>query len=91
VVPLDTHGIYAKGNMASISPIVMIKISHIPGKLENVYISADYSLEEIQIYTELFKEFHDVFSWLHEKMPGIDPHIIEHEIKTHPDAKPIWK
>jgi hypothetical protein len=33
VAPLDTHGIYAKGNMASISPTVMIDISLIPGKI----------------------------------------------------------
>ena len=22
-------------------------------------------------------------------MPGIDPHIVEHEIKTYPNAKPV--
>jgi hypothetical protein len=22
-------------------------------------------------------------------MPGIDPHIVEHEIRTYPDAKPV--
>jgi hypothetical protein len=43
VVPFDTHGIYAQGNMASISPTVMINISCIPGKVENVYIDADCS------------------------------------------------
>jgi hypothetical protein len=57
VVPLDTHDIYAEGNMVSISPTVTIDISRIPGKIENVYIGADCSPEEIQIYTELFKEF----------------------------------
>jgi len=36
VVPLDTHGIYAEGNMVNISPIVMIDISRIPGKIENI-------------------------------------------------------
>ena len=55
VVPLDMHDIYAKGNMVSISPTIMIDISHIPGKVENVYIDADYLPEEIMIYTELFK------------------------------------
>ena len=24
-------------------------------------------------------------------MPGIDPLIIEHEIKTYPNAKPVWQ
>jgi hypothetical protein len=33
VVPLDTHGIYAEGNMASISPTVSIDVSCNPGKL----------------------------------------------------------
>jgi hypothetical protein len=49
IVPLDTHGIYAEANMAIISPTVMIDISHIPGKIENVYIDANFSLEQIII------------------------------------------
>jgi hypothetical protein len=43
MVPLYMHGIYFEGNMASISPTVMIEISRIPGKIENVYIDADCS------------------------------------------------
>jgi hypothetical protein len=49
----------------------------------------DFSPEEIQIYMVLFKEFHDVFSYSYEEMPGIDPKIVEHEITTYPDAKPV--
>jgi hypothetical protein len=52
VVPLDTHGIYVEGNMASISPTITIDISHIPGKVENVYIANCFS-EEILIYTKI--------------------------------------
>jgi hypothetical protein len=51
VVPLDTHDIYAEGNMASISPTITIDISRIPSKIENVYISSDCSPEVIFIYT----------------------------------------
>jgi hypothetical protein len=72
IVPLNTHIIYAEGNMASISPTVMINISRIPGKVENVYIDADCFPEEILIYTELFKEFCDVFAWSYEEMSRID-------------------
>jgi hypothetical protein len=89
VVPLDTHGVYAEGNMENISPTITIDISRIPGKIENVYIGADCSPEEIQIYTDLFKEFCDVFAWSYEEMPGIDPSIVEHEIKTYLDARPV--
>jgi hypothetical protein len=62
VVPLDTHKIYAEGNMASISPTIQIDISRTPGKVENVNIGADCFLEEIMIYIELFKEFRDLFT-----------------------------
>jgi hypothetical protein len=59
--------------------------------MENVFIGSDFSPGEIQIYTDLFKEFHNVFSWSYEEIPGIDPKIVEHEITTYPDAKPVWK
>jgi hypothetical protein len=55
--------------------------------VENVFVRADFSPEEIQIYTNLFKEFRDVFSWSYEEMSGIDLKIVEHEIITYPDAK----
>jgi hypothetical protein len=43
VVPLDTHDIYAEGNMARIYPTVMIDISRTSGKVENVNIGANCS------------------------------------------------
>jgi hypothetical protein len=57
VVPLDTCDIYVEGNMVIIYPTITIDISRTPGKVENINIGADCSLEEISIYTELFKEF----------------------------------
>ena len=87
--PLPREGIFAEGNMANISTIVPINISANPNIVENVHIDANCSLEEIAIYTTLFKEFHDVFSWSYEQMQGIDPSIVEHEIRTYPHARPI--
>jgi hypothetical protein len=57
--------------------------------VENFFIGADCSPGEIQIYTDLFKEFCDVFAWSYKEMPGIDPKIVEHEITTYLDAKPV--
>jgi hypothetical protein len=76
-----------EGNMETIAQMIPIDISRILGIVENIFIGADCSPEEIQIYTDLFKEFRDVFSWSYKEMPGIDPRIIEHEITTYPDAK----
>ena len=57
-----------------------------------MYILVQTALQkEIAIYTALFKKFRDVFSWSYEEMPTIDPSIVEHEIRTYLDAKPVQK
>ena len=66
MVPLSSHGQMAKGNMANLSPMIPINISHDLGKIENVYIGACCSLDEIKDYIELFKEFCDIFTWSYE-------------------------
>ena len=43
------------------------------------------------IYTELFKEFRDVFAWSYEEILGINPRIVEHENKTYLDDKTVGK
>jgi hypothetical protein len=50
-----------KGNMETITEMIPIDISRTPGIMENVFVGADCSPEEIQIYTDLFKEFHATF------------------------------
>ena len=85
--PVSTHDVFAEGNMSNISKTIPINISKTPGKIENVLIGADCSPDEIELYTTLFKEFRDVFAWSYEEMPGIDPRIVKHEIKTYPDAR----
>ena len=87
--PLPREGIFVEGNMANISTTIPINISANPNVVENVHISVNCSPEEITIYTALFKEFHNLFSWSYEEMPGIDPSIVEHKIRTYLDARPI--
>jgi hypothetical protein len=87
--PLVTHEVYVEGNMATITATIPINISKTPGVVENVFIGADCFLKEIQIYIDLFKEFRDIFSCSYEEIPGIDLKIVEHEITTYPDAKPV--
>ena len=52
-------------------------------------LTSNCSSEEIAIYIALFKEFRDVFAWSYEEMAGIYPSIVEHEIQTYLDAKPV--
>ena len=76
--PLATHEVYAKGNMETIAEILPMNISRNPGIVENVFVGVDCSPEEIQIYTDLFKEFRDVFAWSYEAIPDIDPQSVNH-------------
>jgi hypothetical protein len=88
-VPGSTHDVFAEGNLSNISPTIPIDISVKPGIIENVHIGSSCSPEEIVTYTALFKEFRDIFAWSYEEMPGIDPAIVFHEIKTYPGTKPV--
>ena len=46
-------------------------------------------MEETEAYRALFKEFLDIFSWTYEEIPGTDPSIVVHEIKTYPTEKSV--
>ena len=59
--PLAPTQVYAEGNMVVISPTIPVNISRDPNVRENVFIEAECSPEEIQIYTDLF-EYRDVFA-----------------------------
>jgi hypothetical protein len=52
---LATQEIYVEGNMATIAETIPINISQNPGVVENVFVRADCSPKEIQIYMDLFK------------------------------------
>ena len=75
--------------MENISATIPINISINPDVVENIHIGSNCSPEEIAIYMSLFNEFCDVFAQSYEEMPGIDPSMVEHEIQTYPDTKPV--
>ena len=49
MVPLSSPSPMADGNMANISSMIPINISHDPGRIENVYIGAECSHAKILI------------------------------------------
>jgi hypothetical protein len=75
---LATQDIYPEGNMATIAATIPINISRNPGIVENIFVGANFSPEEIQIYTDLFKEFRDIFAWSYEAIHDIDPQSVDH-------------
>ena len=76
-------------NLGNISRTIPIDISVKPRIVENIHIGVSCTDDEIQLYKALFQELCDVFTWSYEEIPGIDPAIFVHEIKTYLDAKPV--
>jgi hypothetical protein len=64
--------------METITATIPINISRNPDVMESVFVGADCSPEEIQIYTDLFKEFCDVVVGSYEAIPDIDPQSVDH-------------
>jgi hypothetical protein len=87
--PILTHDTTSEGNLGNISSTITIDISIKEGIVENVHLDANCSPKEVENYTSLFKEFHNVFAWSYKELPRINPSIIVHEIKTYLGVKPI--
>ena len=87
--PVLLQDFESEGNLCNITKTTPIDILVKPGTIEHVHIGKNCSMEETEEYRTLFKEFRDIFSSSYEEMPGIDPYIMVHEIKTYPTARPV--
>jgi hypothetical protein len=58
---------------------------------KNVKIGAQCSDEEKMKFTELLREFQDVFSWSYEGLRGFYPALIQHAIPIKEGIKPVRK
>uniref|UniRef100_A0A2N9FZ87 Uncharacterized protein n=1 Tax=Fagus sylvatica TaxID=28930 RepID=A0A2N9FZ87_FAGSY len=77
---------------AKIKPIENETLKINLGTLENpkkFKIGSTLLPEKQEELTRLLKEFPEVFAWLYEDMPGIDPDIVQHRIPTLLEIKPV--
>ena len=78
-----------EGKLCNITQMNLIDISAKLDTIEHVHVGQTCSVDESKAYKALFKEFCDIFSWSYEEIPGIDPSIMVHNIKSYPLAKPV--
>ena len=88
-IPLLLQEKNSEGNLCNITKTTSIAILVKPETIEHIHVGQNCSSEETEIFRALFKEFHDIFSWTYEEIPGIDPSIVVHDIKTYPMKKLI--
>jgi hypothetical protein len=61
-IPDSTHDVFYEGNLSNISPTIHLYISIKPRVMENIYIGASCSTDEVHTYKALFQEFHNIFT-----------------------------
>ena len=61
--PIPTPDSFEEGNMANISPTIKTNISTNSDIVEEIMLGTSCSPEEVDSYTALFQDFHDIFSW----------------------------
>ena len=61
--PVLLQDTYFEGYLCNITKTTPIDISVKLETVEHIHVGQNCSLEEVEIYRALFKEFHDVFSW----------------------------
>ena len=54
-----------------------------------VKTSKNLSVEQMNRYIKLLKEFVDVFSWSYEDLKTYDTNIIQHKVPLKPNVKPF--
>ena len=52
-------------------------------------IGTTLSVDERDNLLRLLRSYLDVFAWLYEDMPGLDPSIVQHHLPLVPHARPI--
>ena len=86
---LDTHGLYVKGKMENISPMILVNIYWTPTKVEIIYNGAYFSLEKVRVTSSYLNNFMMCFFLSYDKILRIDPCIVEHEIRTYQISNPF--
>ena len=86
---LPINAIDSRQNLSNIEETISIDISTKPSVIENIHVGVYFSPSKLETYHSLFREFHVVFSWSYEEIPGIDTSIVKHTINMYLDVKPV--
>ena len=64
--PILTRSFNSEGNLCNITKNMPVDIFVKPDISENIHIGQNSSPKEVRSFTDLFKEFRDVFTWTYK-------------------------
>ena len=66
-----------------------IKLGPELGFQKPVLISSQLTAQEKEQLVGLLKKYVDVFAWMYDEMPGMDPGLVVHSLNVDPGVKPV--
>uniref|UniRef100_A0A2N9IBH5 RNA-directed DNA polymerase n=1 Tax=Fagus sylvatica TaxID=28930 RepID=A0A2N9IBH5_FAGSY len=73
----------------SVSQVAMSKRLNEGEEPREVKIGTRCAAEQKEALIALLREFHEIFAWSYQDMPGLDTDIVVHKIPLKPECKPV--
>jgi hypothetical protein len=76
-----------EGSKPNIEELEIINLADEGEELREVKIGTRSTTERKEALIALLREFHEIFAWSYQDMPGLDTDIVVHKISLKPECK----
>ena len=76
-----------EGSKPNIEEIEIINLAEEGEEPKEVKIGTHFTTEQKEALIALLREFHEIFAWSYQDMPGLDTDIVVHKIPLKPECK----
>jgi hypothetical protein len=78
-----------EGSKPNIEELEIINLADECEEPREVKIGTRSTAEQKEALIALLREFHEIFTWSYQDMPGLDTDIMVHKISLKPECKPV--
>jgi hypothetical protein len=78
-----------EGSKPNIEELEIINLAEEGEEPKEVKIGTRSTIEQKEALIALLREFHEIFAWSYQDMPGLDTDIVVHKIPLKPECKPV--
>ena len=78
-----------EGSKPNIEELEVVTLAEEGEELKEVKIETHVTTEQKEALIALLREFHEIFAWSYQDMPGLDTDIVVHKIPLKPKCKPV--
>uniref|UniRef100_A0A2N9G7Q9 RNA-directed DNA polymerase n=1 Tax=Fagus sylvatica TaxID=28930 RepID=A0A2N9G7Q9_FAGSY len=78
-----------EGSKPNIEELEIVNLANEGEEPREVKIGTRCATEQKEALIALLREFHEIFAWSYQDMPGLDTDIVVHKIPLKPECKPV--